>query len=298
MNLRELEYVVAVADLRSFSAAAERCCVSQPTLSVQVKKLEEQLGAELFERTNKRVMLTDVGAAVVSAARRILVEVDTIKQVARAAHDPLAGAFRLGAFPTLASYLFPDLVPRLTAAAPNLKLILVEEKTDILANKLRRGEIDAALLALPVEDDGLAVRALFEDPFHFAVWADHPMAGAAAAPIKAMGDWPLLLLEEGHCLRAQALDVCELAGAEDEPDMRATSLETLRQMVRAGTGVTLMPEIAVPLRGDDGVRYIPFEGEPPARTIGLVHRKSFKRDALVDVVAECARDAYGTRGAR
>lgn len=286
MNLRDFEYIVAVADLRSFSAAADKCCVSQPTLSAQVKKLEEQLGVAIFERTSKRVMPTEMGQRIIQSARRILSEVDAIKDSAAASQDPYGGRFRLGGFPTLACYLFPDLVPALMERMPNIRLVLVEEKSDVLVEKLRHGQIDAAILSLPVKDEFFHARHLFDDPFYMAVSDRHPLAGCNAIGTETLSQHKLLLLDEGHCLRDQALDVCEFMGAADEADLRATSLETLRQMVRADTGVTLMPEIAVGPR-DSGVRYIPFTAPQPFRAIGLVRRKTCTRTAAFDAVCEC-----------
>lgn len=290
MNLRELEYIVAVADLGSFSQAADHCAVSQPTLSAQVKKLEEGLGILIFERTNKRVAPTDIGERIITSARRVLTEVKSIKETAQSVHDPLSGKFRLGAIPTLASYIFPALVPKLAVAMPNLKLILLEEKTKTLIEKLRQGTIDAALLALPISDDALISTPLFEDRFFLAVGATSSLSELKSVSSGILERQQLLLLDEGHCLRTQALEVCQLVGATEDPDFRATSLETLRQMVRAGSGVTLMPEIAMD-RSDDGIRYIPFDGVPPSRTVGLVRRKTCQRLEVIDVIAKAGSPA-------
>lgn len=281
MNLRDLKYLIAVADLRNFSQAADRCCVSQPTLSNQIRKLEETLGVPLFERTNKRVMTTEIGEQMVAHARRILTEVDSMHEIATSSQDPLAGKFRLGAFPTIASYLLPRLVPKIAAHLPRIKLILLEEKTPVLLEMLKRGQLDAAILALPVHDDQLAEHALFDDDFYLAVPPRHPLA---SKPVLQQGDLAghkLLLLEEGHCLRDQALEVCHLAGLEEEQDFRATSMETLRQMVKAGTGITFMPAIAMQ-ENEPGIRYIPFQPPAPSRTIGIVWRKTSGKQAVID----------------
>ncbi len=285
MNLRDLEYIVAVADLRNFSRAAEQCHVSQPTLSGQIKKLEEWLGVAIFERTNKRVLPTETGEVIVRSARRILREVDEIHEVAENAHDPLAGRFRLGAFPTLSTYIFPTAVPKIRTALPKIRLILLEEKTATLVEKLKRGELDAALLALPVEDDHLASQALFEDVFYLAVPEDHPLAQEKAVDQAMLAAHKLLLLEEGHCLRDQALEVCQLHGLEEEQDFRATGLETLRHMVKAGTGITFMPEIAM-REHEAGICYVPFRPPAPRRTIGLVWRKTTPRLAAIEQLVE------------
>lgn len=294
MNLREIEYIVAVADLRNFSQAAQQCAVSQPTLSAQIKKLEEDLGVALFERTNRRVMPTDIGEEIISSARRILIEAEAIRETAKTAHDPFSGKFRLGAFPTLASYVFPDLVPAITEAMPRLRLILVEEKTDRLLDKLRQGALDAALLALPVQDDFLRSEKLFDDPFYLAVSARHDLASETAVRPAALERYRPLLLEDGHCLRDQALDVCRTIGAGEDPDFRATSLETLRQMVKAGTGVTLMPEIALN-REENGIAYLPFAGNAPSRAIGLVWRKTFQRAKILEMIAEMMKSLHERR---
>lgn len=281
MNLRDLQYLIAVADLRNFSQAANQCCVSQPTLSSQIRKLEDTLGITVFERSNKRVMPTETGEQIIALARRILREVDAMHDVAQSAHDPLAGKFRLGAFPTLSTYIFPSLVPKITAVLPQLKLVLVEEKTQALLDRLKRGELDAALLALPVHDEQLAVKTLFDDDFFLAVPPQHPLAKKKIVEQTDLASNTLLLLEEGHCLRDQALEVCHRAGLEEEQDFRATSLETLRQMVKAGTGITFMPKIAIH-PNETGICYIPFKKPAPYRTIGLVWRKTSARTAVIE----------------
>lgn len=291
MNLRDLHYLIAVADLRSFSLAAERCFISQPTLSTQIKKLEDELGIQLFERTNKKVLPTELGEQIIASARRVLKEVDCIKELAATAQDPMAGNLRLGAFPTLATYLFPKLVPEIKQALPRIRLILIEEKTEQLLQQLRSGQIDAALLALPVDEDFLATATLFEDEFLLAVAGDHPLAAKTIVEQSDLAGQALLLLDEGHCLRGQALQVCQAAGADEEQDFRATSLETLRQMVRAGTGITFMPRIAV--REEAGICYLPFQPPTPSRTIGLVWRKTSARGVLIAEIARLVQQVVG-----
>jgi LysR family hydrogen peroxide-inducible transcriptional activator len=288
MNLRDLQYLVAVADVRNFSQAADKCFVSQPTLSNQIRKLEETLGITLFERNNKRVIPTETGEQIVALARKVLHQVDTMHDVAKSSKDPLAGKFRLGAFPTLSTYIFPSLVPKITAALPQLKLVLIEEKTQQLLERLKRGELDAALLALPIHDEQLEVRALFDDEFLLATPPAHALAHKKQVAQTDIGSEKLLLLEEGHCLRDQALAVCQLAGSEKEQDFRATSLETLRQMVKAGTGITFMPHIAIQPDERD-ICYIPFKKPAPYRTIGLVWRKTSVRTAVIEKLAALLR---------
>lgn len=281
MNIKDLQYFLAVAELEHFGQAAEQCFVSQPTLSGQIKKLEEQLGVVLFERTNRRVMLTETGSQIAAYARRVMSEIESIQEIAESSRDPLAGKFRLGAFPTLATYVFPDIVTKVKQVMPKLRLILIEDKTLYLMEKLRHGEIDAALLALPVHDDFLLSQALFEDEFCLAVAPDHKLSSRATVDQKCLKKHKLLLLEEGHCLRDQSLEICERQGLAEEQDFRATGLETLRQMVKAGTGITFMPKIAVQ-QNETGIKYIPFEAPVPKRVIGLVWRKTSARKDVMD----------------
>ncbi len=293
MNLRDLHYLLAVADGLNFKRAAEACHVSQPTLSMQIKKMEDYLGVRLFERTNKSVMLTDAGRRIVEVARRIAQDEGHIHAIATMLRDPATGEFRLGAFPTLASYVFPVYVPAIVKAFPKLRLLLIEDKTHVLMEKLNAGKIDAALLALPVEDSAFEVVPLFEDPFFLAVGHDHPLAKRKSVRTDDLTGHKLLLLDEGHCLRDQALAVCRARGAEEEQSFRATSLETLRLMVQAPQSglMTLMPAIAA--SGADWLRYIPFAGKTPSRTIGLVWRKADARGDMIGVMVKALKAAQG-----
>ena len=251
----------------------------------KLKKAEESLGIQIFERTNKKVLITEIGGQIVEIARRVLHEVDIMQEIADHAQDPLSGNFRLGAFPTLSTYLFPDLVPKIRSRLPRVRLILVEEKTDILIEQLNQGKLDAALLALPVNNDLLESKLLFDDEFLLAVNEDHSFSKKTKIQQSDLNDQQLLLLDEGHCLRGQALQVCQLNQAEEQQDVRATGLETLRQMVRAGTGITLMPEIAIQHQ-ESGIQYIPFKNPAPKRTIGLFWRKTSARKQLMQKISE------------
>jgi LysR family hydrogen peroxide-inducible transcriptional activator len=287
MNLRDLRYLIALADHRHFGRAAEASHVSQPTLSTQIRKLEDELGITLVERAPRRVMLTDAGVEIAERARRVLAEVEQMRELARQARDPEAGTLRLGLFPTLGPYLLPHVVGPLQARFPRLELLLVEEKTEALLARLRDGRIDGALLALPVDAEGLEHAVLFDEPFVLAVPSQHPLARRRdALPLAALQDSDLLLLEDGHCLRAQALDVCHLAGAGEKAGFRATSLETLRQMVAAGVGVTLLPVLAVrpPVAALPNLRLLPFAA-PPTRRIALFWRRSSARAAMLQALA-------------
>jgi LysR family hydrogen peroxide-inducible transcriptional activator len=244
MNLRDLSYLVAVADLRNFSQAAGQCSIGQPTLSTQIRKLEDYLGVDLFVREKNSVELTDACQEILPIARRILADIQSIRQTAAHAGDRHRNMLSLGAFPSLASYVLPEYVFRIKQHFPELKLQLVEEKTDSLIRLLLDKKLDAALLALPVEHELLECRTLFEDPFTLAVCADHPLARLEEVDLNMAAKEDLLLLDEGHCLRDQALKLCDPSRFV-EHDFRASSLETLRFMVKNGVGVTLMPSVAV-----------------------------------------------------
>ena len=276
MNLRDLRYLVAVADLKHFGRAAEASFVSQPTLSTQIKKFEDELGVPLIERNPRNVLLTDVGEAVVARARMILREADEIKNIARRAKDPASGAVKIGIFPTLGPYLLPHVVPQIVAKFPKLELMLFEEKTEVILKKLHDGELDAGILALPVHDDTLHSEFLFEEPFVLAVPASHQMAKQKKVKLADLADERLLLLDDGHCLRDQALEVCQMAGAVERSGFRATSLETLRHMVSANVGMTLLPALAVrpPAPSTANVVLIPFADPQPHRRIAMVWRRT------------------------
>ena len=272
MNIRDLQYLVAVAELQHFGRAAERCHVSQPTLSMQIRKLEDQLGVSFFERAGRRVLVTPAGEQVVERARLLLREYDELQALARRLKDPSAGQYRLGVFPTLAPYFLPRIVPAIHAEFPQLRLVLLEEKTELLLARLRRGQVDIALLALPVAGDDLCVMDLFEEPFCLAVSERHPLANRKAVSSADLQDESLLLLDEGHCLREQALEFCKMNTLEESREFRATSLGTLIQMVATDMGITLVPEMAA-REAPRTLRFIPFRDPKPHRRIGLVWRR-------------------------
>lgn len=287
MNLRALQYLLALAEVRHFSRAAELCHVSQPTLSTQIRKLEDELDVQLVERHPRQVMLTPVGEEIVARARTLLGEVEAIRAIARRSRDPHSGTVRIGIFPTLAPYLLPHVVPAIRKAFPRLTLRLYEEKTEDVIEMLGQGRLDAGLLALPVSEDWLHSRTLFEEPFVLAVPEHHPLARREFIDMADLQDQELLLLEDGHCLRDQALEVCQLAGAQEKLDFHATSMETLRQMVAANTGITLMPTLAVrpPVAHTDNLVTRPFRQPGPKRTIAMAWRKT---SALGDFLEELA----------
>lgn len=292
MNLRDLRYLIALADLRHFGRAAEACHVSQPTLSIRIMKLEEELGVALVERAPRHVMLTPVGADIAERARRVLAEVEQMREMARRTTDPEAGSVRLGMFPTLGPYLLPHVVPDIRARFPRLELLLIEEKTAVLLGMLRAGQLDAAVLALPLHEDWLETEFLFEEPFMLAVPDDHPLASHRDLRLSELVDQNLLLLEEGHCLRDQALEVCSLAGAGEKEGFRATSLETLRQMVAAGVGMTLLPMLAVtpPVPNSPSIKLLSFKNPPPTRRLAMVWRRSSAMGPFLHDLAGILRD--------
>lgn len=288
MNLKDLKYLVALADTGHFGKAAERTFVSQPTLSAQLKKLEEFLGVKLVERQPKNVQLTEVGKQIVVRARRMLDESDEIVALARSNTDPFAGKLKVGLIPTIGPYLLPRVMQRVRKQLPHLGLMLYEYQTEPLLKRLRDGEIDVGILALPVPHEGLETRALYQESFTLALPNNHPLASKASIKVPDLKGHTLLLLEDGHCLRDQALEVCSRIDVREAEDFRATSLETLRQMVIAGLGITLMPETAVegPFASQRGLTIRQFAKPTPSRTVGAVWRRSSTRAAAVGAVCD------------
>ena len=287
MTLRDLEYLVALAETRHFGRAAERCHVSQPTLSAQLRKLEDSLGIALVERRPRRVALTAAGDTVVQHARRMLRDADDIRALAHASQDPLAGPLKIGLIPTLGPYLLPRAAPKVAKALPKLQLMLHEYQTAPLIERTLAGELDLAILALPADTKGLVTRSLFREAFLVAMPASHRLAGKKRVKATDLEDEKLLLLEEGHCLRDQALEVCAHVGT-DEQDFRATSLETLRQMVAAGLGLTLLPSLAAvgPFASARGLAVRPFAPPAPSRMVGAAWRRSSSRGEAIRAVCD------------
>ena len=246
----------------------------------------------LVERAPRKVMLTPAGRDAAERARRIVAEVEQMKEAARRSQDPEAGTVRLGMFPTLGPYLLPHVVPRIRARFPHLELLLVEEKSDVLLSRLREGKLDAGLLALPVADDQLHTEFLFEEPFVLAVPESHPLAQRGSLTLAELSHQQLLLLEDGHCLREQALYVCRMSGANEKSEFRATSLETLRQMVAADVGITLLPTLAVkpPVARSPNIHLLGFSDSHPSRRIAMVWRKSSAMSGFLQVFAQVFRE--------
>ena len=288
MNLRDLEYLIAVEEERHFHRAAERCFISQPTLSGQLKKLEEELGVLLVERNNRKVAMTEAGLKVVEHARKVIAEVSEIKNVVKYFQDPMVGDLRVGIIPTIAPYLLPIIMPHLHNHFKNLKLWLYEYQTDICLEKLKKSELDCLILALPIDKHDYAEIDLFREPFRLAVNRDQLLARKKEINLGDIAQQKLLLLEEGHCLRGHILDVCLLAGVKEQTEYQATSLETLRHMVGEGMGMTLIPELAVPKKTSksDDIRYIEFSDPKPNRRIALLYRKNSYREEAFNNIAE------------
>lgn len=293
-SIRQLEYLVAVAKHLNFREAAESCHVTQPALSTQLQQLEALLGVQLFERDTRRVVATTAGVALAAQASKILGETDSLLDMARAEGEPLTGRLRLGAIPTVAPYILPGVVQVTRKAHPGLVLLLTEDQTDRIVARLHGGDLDVLLLALDVDLHGAEEMQLFSDPFVLACPKGHPLAEKEVLAESDLENQTVLLLEEGHCLRSHAMPICKSAGMIEYADFRATSLGTLLQMVGAGLGVTLIPEMALELEAlrNQNVVFRPFDKGGPSRRIGLAWRKaSARKDEFADL-GESIRKAF------
>lgn len=289
MNLRDLEYFVAVAELGHFGKAADRCFCTQSTLSGQLKKLEEELGNALFERmAGGGVRLTSLGEQALPSARETLASARRIQELGRAARDPFEGPLVLAAIPTIGPWLWPTALPTLREAFPKLEVMLREEQTSRQIVSLREGRIDVGILALPSDTAGLETFPLWDEPFVVAVPENHALLALERLSLDSLSEHELLLLEEGHCLRDQALEICHRGGARERDGFRATSLESLREMVRAGLGITLLPASAA--KAQAGLCFLEFD-EPVVRQVGLVWRPTHPRVRAFPQVGAALRDA-------
>lgn len=295
LSLRQLEYVVALADTLSFRRAAERTHVSQPALSAQLKQLESVLGVVLFERDPRRVLPTEAGTELIARARVVLRAVDDLLADAERQRDTESGTLRTGVIPTIAPYLLPEVMPALRARFPRVRWAFREEKTATVVELLERGEIDLGLVAKGTELLGFQVVDVISDPFVLATAKDHPLAKKPSVRLSDLDGELVLLLDEGHCFRAQALAVCDRAGAR-ESELRATSLPTLVQMVASGLGVTLLPSLAVAAENRSGaLAIVPFQAPAPTRTISLASRQTSPRAPLVHEIARAIVEARAER---
>ncbi len=278
MNIQSMKYLAALAKYTHFGKAAKKCFVSQPTLSMQIKKLEDRLGVQLLERTNKSVRLTEAGVQMAEHAFNVLREVDAMKEKAQAMKDPFTGQVNLGIIPTCAPYFLPLVFPSLSELYPNLKIFLTEAQTPFLLDELKSGKLDIAIMGFPVKDSHLNSEILYCEELLLALPKNHNWSNKKNIDTKELSGENLLLLTDGHCLRDQALSLCEENNAQEIPNFKATSLETLRHMVASGIGMTLMPQLAC--RKDDGLTYIHFQNEEVSRQLGLVWRRASGRSLL------------------
>jgi LysR family hydrogen peroxide-inducible transcriptional activator len=300
MTLTELRYIVALSRERHFGRAADKCNVSQPTLSVAVKKLEDELGVSLFERGTGEVRATPIGTEVVAQAERTLAEAARVAEIAAAGKDPLAGPLRLGVIYTIGPWLLPALVPRVKALAPQMPLYIAEGYTENLLERLKASELDVLVLALPIEEPGLVAQPVYEEAFRTLVPAAHPWAKLKTLNPAQLLDEPLLMLGSGNCFRDQVLDLCTRASQGESPQvLEGSSLETIRHMVSSGVGVTVMPSSSVDHIAEDDplLRVKHFTKPSPMRRVGLVWRSSFPRHKAIDVMRQAVLDCRlpGTR---
>jgi LysR family hydrogen peroxide-inducible transcriptional activator len=285
MTLNELRYIVAVAQERSFGRAAAKCFVSQPALSVAIHKLEDELGAPLFERGKSEITVTPVGERIVEQAQRVLEEAARIKELAQAGRNQLAGPLKLGVIYTVAPYLLPDLVPALRKLAPQMPLELEENLTEVLETELKSGRLDAAIVALPFDPPGVTTVFLYEEPFQVVVPSDHKWAKRKSVHPDELADEHAILLNVGHCFRDQVLDACPELNRQDVPTARTNSLETVRNMVASGLGVSVLPRDALtPKYHSRLVVPVPFAKPAPSRRVALAWRKSFPRPEAIAAV--------------
>jgi len=291
MTLTELKYIVALAREKHFGRAAEACFVSQPTLSVAIRKLEDELGVQLFERGTAGIQTTPMGEQLIEQAQKVLDEASLLKDLARQGRDPLHGPLRVGVIYTIGPYLLPWLVPQMIQAYPNMPMLLHENYTVKLLETLRQGELDVLILAEPFDTQGLVIDPVYDEHFVVAVPRQHPWAKRRRIPSKELTQQTMLLLGTGHCFRDQVIEVCpELsrfsqATSGIQKAFEGSSLETIRHMVASGVGITVLPQTACPRARDDGfLCYVPFEGVPPSRRVVLAWRKSFARPAAVQAI--------------
>ncbi|GEA61420.1 DNA-binding transcriptional regulator OxyR [Vibrio comitans] len=292
MNIRDFEYLVSLAEHKHFRKAAEACFVSQPTLSGQIRKLEDELGTALLERSSRKVLFTDAGLLLVEQAKKILSEVKQFTEMASAQGDSMEGPIHIGFIPTVGPYLMPMIVPKIKQDFPDLELFLYEAQTHQLVAQLEEGKLDCLILAAVKETEPFKELEIYEEPLMIAVPENHPWGGLSSFDMQKLNGNTVLSLGDGHCLRDQALGYCFAAGAEDDHRFKATSLETLRNMVAAGSGITLLPELAVPReKSKDGVSYIPAENPTPCRKLVLAYRPGspFKPrfESLARYISDC-----------
>ena len=294
MTLTELRYIVTLAQESHFGRAAERCHVSQPTLSVGVKKLEDELGVLIFERTKSAVRLTPVGEGIVTQAQKVLEQAQSIRELAQAGKNQLASPLKVGAIYTVGPYMFPHLIPQLHRVAPDMPLYIEENFTHILRDKLRTDELDAIIIALPFQEADVLTLPLYDEPFYVLMPANHPWSKKQTIDAEMLNDKSLLLLGEGHCFRDQVLEACPTTRKGEAPShttVESSSLETIRHMVASGLGVSILPLSAVDSHHySPGVLDIrPMTAPVPFRTVAIAWRASFPRPKAIEVLADSIR---------
>jgi LysR family hydrogen peroxide-inducible transcriptional activator len=294
MTLTELKYIVAVAREKHFGRAAEACFVAQPTLSVAVKKLEDELGVAIFERGGNEVSVTPIGEQIIFQAEHVLEQTSHIRDIAKQNNDPLAGTLRIGVIYTIAPYLLPQLVPTLINNVPQMPLVLQENFTVKLIELLRAGELDAAIMALPFNQQGLIVQPVYDEPFMVALPRHHAWAKRSHISAEELKSETMLLLGAGHCFRDQVLEVCpemsrfSTGGSGIAKTFEGSSLETIRHMVASGIGITVLPKASVPTTNDsqDMLHYVPFKEPAPSRRVVIAWRKSYTRSVAIEAVRQ------------
>ena len=299
MNFRDLEYLIALEELKHFRKAADKCFVSQPTLSGQIKKLEEELDVQLMERSSRKVIFTPAGLDIVAKAKTILLEAKSLRELAKSHNEPMRGTLHIGLIPTVAPYLLPLIIPIMKETFPDLELYLHENQTSILLKQLEQGELDCLMLAVLPGMENFKQVELYEEPLELALSDKHSWSNNRLINLQELSGEHVLMLEDGHCLRDQALGFCFTAGAIEDSSFKATSLETLRHMISAENGLTLLPQLAIPLnRAQSGVKYIPFEAPVPSRKIVLLSRNNSARQICFDQLAELINKTVSKRLAK
>lgn len=296
MNFRDLEYLIALEELKHFRKAADKCFVSQPTLSGQIKKLEEELNVQLMERSSRKVIFTPAGIDIVAKAKTILLEAKSLKEIAKSHNEPMSGTLHIGLIPTVAPYLLPLVIPAIKEAFPDLELFLHENQTETLIKQLEEGELDCLMLAHLPGMGNFNQLPLYDEPLELALSDKHAWSDQHHINLEELSGEHVLMLADGHCLRDQAMGFCFAAGAIEDNSFKATSLETLRHMISAQNGLTLLPQLSIPLnRHQSGVKYIPFEEPAPKRQIILLSRKNSARQACFDKLAELVNKSVQAR---
>jgi len=296
MNFRDLEYLIALEELKHFRKAADKCFVSQPTLSGQIKKLEDELNVQLMERSSRKVIFTPAGLDIVAKAKTILLEAKSLKEIAKSHNEPMRGTLHIGLIPTIAPYLLPVIIPIIKQTFPDLELYLHESQTNVLLKQLEEGELDCLLLALLPGMESFKQLDLYDEPLELALSDKHVWSSKKSIDLNELSGEHVLMLADGHCLRDQALGFCFTAGAIEDNSFKATSLETLRHMISAENGLTLLPQLAIPLnRHQSGVKYIPFKSPKPVRKISLLSRNNSARQVCFDQLARLIHEAVSAK---